>query len=92
LQIIAAYRQEKIEPFRNGGTTVLFSLQQQAIVAEVKGSTTYVDVKTGRPRDIRTLGGGFPALMEGFTKKSERANALKAQWEKDHPKPVKAKV
>ncbi|KAJ5767440.1 hypothetical protein N7533_000023 [Penicillium manginii] len=83
--VIAAYRQEKIEPTRNGGTTVLFSLQQQAIVAQIKGTTTYVDVKTGRPKDIRTLGGGFPALFEEFTKKSERVNALRERWELEHP-------
>lgn len=91
-QIIAAWRQEKIEPYRNGGTTVLFSLQQQAIVAQVKGTTTYVSVKTGKPIDIRTLGGGFPVLLEGFTKKSEKALALMEQWNKDHPPKVKAKV
>jgi hypothetical protein len=72
---------------------VLFSLQQQAIVAQIKGTTTYVDVKTGRPKDIRTLGGGFPALSEGFTKKSKRANALREKWELEHPpKAPRAKV
>ncbi|CRG88352.1 hypothetical protein PISL3812_05382 [Talaromyces islandicus] len=91
--VLAAYRQEKIEPTRNGGTTVLFSLEQQAVVAQIKGTTTYVDVKTGRPKDIRTLGGGFPALFEGFTKKSERANALREKWELEQPpKASRAKV
>lgn len=71
---------------RNNGTTVLFSLQQQAVVAQVKGFTTYVNAKTGRPVDIRTLGGGFPALYEGFTKKSQRSMALKEKWDKEHPK------
>ncbi|KAH8691558.1 hypothetical protein BGW36DRAFT_54357 [Talaromyces proteolyticus] len=89
--VIAAYRQEKIEPSRNSGTTILYSLKQQTIVAEVKGSTTYVDVRTGRPIDIRTLGGGFPALFEGFTKKAELAKALKEKWESEHPKPPKRK-
>ncbi|KID75878.1 uncharacterized protein G6M90_00g049490 [Metarhizium brunneum] len=87
--LIAAYRQDRIEPTRNHGTTVLFSLKQQAIVAQVRGSTTYIDAKTGRPVDIRTLGGCFPALYEGFTKKSERANQLKEKWDKDHPKSSK---
>ncbi|KKZ67037.1 hypothetical protein EMCG_07269 [[Emmonsia] crescens] len=87
--LIAAYRQERIEPTRNGGTSVLFSLKQQAIVAEVKGSTTYMDAKIARPVDIRTLGGNFPALYEGFTKKSERAKLLKEKWDKEHPRPSK---
>lgn len=89
MKVIAAFRQEFIEPTRNSGTTVLFSLKQQAIVADVKGSTTYMDVKTARPADIRTLGGGWPALYEGFTKKSERAMTLKEKWDEEHPKPIR---
>ncbi|KAI8959259.1 hypothetical protein F5Y11DRAFT_333597 [Daldinia sp. FL1419] len=84
--LIAAYRQDLIEPTRNTGTTSLFSLNQQAIVAEVKGSVTYMDVKTARPVDIRTLGGGWQALFEGFTKKSERSKALKEKWDTEHRK------
>lgn len=57
-----AYRQDRVEPTRNSGTTSLFSLKQQAVVAQVKGSVTYMDVKTGRPADIRCLGGGWSVL------------------------------
>ena len=60
MQLIAAYRQERIEPTRNSGVTSLFSLKQQAIVAEVRGSVTFMDAKTGRPTDIRKLGGSWP--------------------------------
>ncbi|KAI0157895.1 hypothetical protein GGR52DRAFT_180367 [Hypoxylon sp. FL1284] len=84
--VIAAYRQEHIEPTRSNGTTILFSLKQQVIVAEVKGSATYVDVKTARPVDIRTLGGGWSHVYEAITQKSERSTALKEKWEKEHPK------
>ncbi|KLJ05824.1 hypothetical protein EMPG_10742 [Blastomyces silverae] len=87
--VIGAFRQDQIEPTRNNGTTVLFSLKQQAIVAEVRGSTTYMDVKTARPVDIRTLGGGFLALYEGFKKKSEQSKLLKEKWDKEHPRPLK---
>jgi hypothetical protein len=68
---------------------VLYSLRQQAIVAEVKGSTTYVDVKSGTPIDIRTLGGNWPALYQAFTQKSATANARKSKWDSDHPRPKK---
>ncbi|KAF2726463.1 hypothetical protein EJ04DRAFT_571246 [Polyplosphaeria fusca] len=87
--LIAAFRQERIDPTRNNGTTSLFSLKQQAIVAEVKGSTTYMDVKTAHPVDICTLEGGWPRLFEGFTKKSEDAMKRKEKWESEHPKPSK---
>ncbi|KAM5343726.1 hypothetical protein ACJ41O_012263 [Fusarium nematophilum] len=79
--LIAAYRQDRIEPERNYGTTVLFSLTQQAVVAEVKGYTVYIHTKSGRPVDIRTVGGGWPRLFDGFTEKSERANILRDKWE-----------
>lgn len=75
-----------MEPTRTNGVTSLYSLKQQAIVAELRGSVTYVDAKSGRPVDIRTLGGGWPKLFEGFTKKAENALALKEMWEMEHPK------
>jgi hypothetical protein len=89
-QLIAAYRQDRVEPTRNSGTTSLFSLKQQAIVAQVIGSVTYMDVKTGRPTDIRKLGGGWPALYDGLANKSERAITLRKKWEAEHP--TKSKV
>ncbi|KAI0201489.1 hypothetical protein F4808DRAFT_459977 [Astrocystis sublimbata] len=81
--IIGAYFQGFIEPTRNNGTVALYSLKQQAIVAEVKGSTTYVDVKTGRPVDIRTLGGNWPKVYEAYLQKSENAKALKEKWDSE---------
>ncbi|KAF2261923.1 hypothetical protein CC78DRAFT_521022 [Lojkania enalia] len=84
--LIAAFRQERIDPTRNNGTTCLFSLRQQAIVAEVKGAVAYMDVKTARPVDIRTLGGGWLKLYKGFTEKSEHSMKLKAKWDSEHPK------
>ncbi|KAK5636084.1 hypothetical protein RRF57_011796 [Xylaria bambusicola] len=86
LQIIAAYHQGFIEPTRNNGTVSLYSLKQQAIVAEVKGSTSYVSVKTSRPVDIRTLGSGWPMLHEADVKKSEHAKEFKERWDCEHPR------
>ncbi|KAK7935166.1 hypothetical protein PG985_000661 [Apiospora marii] len=84
--LIAAFRQDAIEPTRNNGVTSLYSLRQQTIVAEAKGSTTYMDIRTGRPVDIRTLGGNWPVLYDAFTIKSANANARRDKWEKEHPK------
>lgn len=83
-QLIAAYRQEHNEPTRNAGTACLFSLKQQAIVAQAKGSVTYMNAKTGRPIDIRTLGGNWPAMYEGLTNKSKHGIALKKKWDSEH--------
>ena len=92
MQLIAAFREDGIEPTRNHGTTCLFSLKQQVIVAEVKGSTTYVDVKSGRPVDIRAVGGGWSKLFEGFTKKAESAKMLKEKWEVERARAGKPPV
>ncbi|KAI1874379.1 hypothetical protein JX265_004587 [Neoarthrinium moseri] len=50
------------------------------------GSVTYMNAATGRPLDIRTLGGGWHKLYEGFTTKSHKAATLKAKWDNEHPK------
>ncbi|ROV93814.1 hypothetical protein VMCG_08761 [Cytospora schulzeri] len=62
-----------------------YGQDRQAIVAQVSGSVTYMDVKTARPVDICTLSSGWPALYDGSTKKSERANALKESWHSANP-------
>lgn len=49
-----------------------------------------MDVKSGRPIDIRTLGGGWPALYDGLTQMSERAKELREKWESKNP--IKSKV
>lgn len=90
-QLIAAYRQERIEPTRNNGVTSLFSLKQQAIVAEVRGSVTYMSLETGRPVDVRSLGGNWPALYEGFTQWSAESQARKEKWDSENGK-SKSKV
>ncbi|CAI6336224.1 unnamed protein product [Periconia digitata] len=84
--LIVAWLHQSIEPTRVTGIASLFSLQQQAIVAEVKGIGTYMDVKSGRPVDIRTLGGGWPSLFEAFTEKSSKARALQEKWARENPK------
>ncbi|OTA64074.1 hypothetical protein K449DRAFT_381017 [Hypoxylon sp. EC38] len=90
--LIAAHREEGIEPTRNNATVSLFSLKQQAIVAEAKGCVTFIDVKTNRPVDIRTLGGGWTALFEAFTKEAQEAKELKEKWDAERAKEKAAKI
>lgn len=47
-----------------------------------------MDVKSGRPVDIRTLGGGWPNLFNAFTEKSSKAKALYEKWAKENPRDV----
>ncbi|KAI0482963.1 hypothetical protein GGR56DRAFT_217079 [Xylariaceae sp. FL0804] len=83
--IIAAHQQGLIEPPRNNGLVSLYSLRQQAVVANVRGFTTYLNAQTGRPVDIRQLGGGWPAVYQGVKRKADAARARKEQWDRDNP-------
>ncbi|KAI1211498.1 uncharacterized protein F4807DRAFT_472954 [Annulohypoxylon truncatum] len=89
--LIIAHRPERMETTRYFGTTSLFSIQQQAIVAEVKGSAAFVDARTGRPIDISSLGGGWLRVYDGFIKKVEHAQTLKSKWDAEKSK-AQAKV
>jgi hypothetical protein len=82
-QLIAAYREDRMELTKNFGTTSLFSLKKQTIVAEVQSSVTYMDARSGRPVDIRTLGEGWPKLYDGLTKKAEHALELRKEWDSE---------
>lgn len=66
-----------MEPTRSWETISLFSLKQQAIVAELKGCVVFMDVKTARPVDIRKLGGGWPELYDGFMKTCEESRKMR---------------
>ncbi len=48
-----------------------------------------MSMKTGRPVDIRTLGGGWTKVYEGFMTKSENSRRLKEKWDSEHPDPRK---
>jgi len=67
-------------PTQTSGTFCLFSLKQQAIVADTDGEVACVDADR-RPVDIRTLGGNWPKLYEGLVQKVQQARKLKEEWE-----------
>ncbi|RYP72120.1 hypothetical protein DL769_004521 [Monosporascus sp. CRB-8-3] len=84
--LIIANRPDRMETTRYYGTTSLFSIQQQAIVAEVKGSVTFMNAKTGRPIDISSLDGGWPKVYDGYIKKVENAQTVKHKWDMEKSK------
>ncbi|KAI1081987.1 hypothetical protein F5B20DRAFT_588098 [Whalleya microplaca] len=90
--LIVATRPDSMEPTRYYGTTSLFSLQQQAIVAEVKGSVTFIDAGTGRPTDIRNRGDGWPKVCEAYVEKVASAQAKKQNWDMKKPKSKHSKI
>ncbi|KAI0188238.1 hypothetical protein F4808DRAFT_446371 [Astrocystis sublimbata] len=90
--LIVANRPDRMEPTRYHGTTSLFSLKQQTIVAEVKGFVTFMNATTGRAVDIRSAGGGWIKVYDGYLKKVESAQAIKEKWEKAKSEHVKSKI
>ena len=71
-------------PDRSNGITSLYSLKQQAFVAEVTGWIVFMDLKTGRPVDLRTLKGGWPELLQGFLDKAKNSKEKWNQWQAAH--------
>ncbi|KAH9988514.1 hypothetical protein F4779DRAFT_638380 [Xylariaceae sp. FL0662B] len=90
--LIVATRPDSIEPTRYYGTTSLFSLRQQAIVAEVKGSLAFIDAGTGRPTDIRNRNDGWPKVYGAYVKKIESAQAKKQNWDMKKSKSKSSKI
>ena len=57
--------------------TTLFSLQQQAIVAESRSEVVWVDIKSGRLIDIRTVSDNWERLYQTFAELTERSQKAK---------------
>ncbi|KAI0195884.1 hypothetical protein F4808DRAFT_452819 [Astrocystis sublimbata] len=79
--LIVTTRPDRMEPTRYFGTTSLFSLKQQAIVAETRGNVTFIDAGTGRPVDIRGVSDGWSRVYEGYVKTVEAAQAFRQKWD-----------
>ncbi|OTB02437.1 hypothetical protein M426DRAFT_74667 [Hypoxylon sp. CI-4A] len=90
--LIIANRPDSIEPTRYYGTTSLFSLQQQAIVAEVKGSVAFVDAKTGRPTDIRSRSDGWLKVYDAYVEMVKSAQEKKQNWDIQKSKSRSSKI
>jgi hypothetical protein len=66
-------------------TTTMWSLRQQAVVAEFKGYIIFVDFKTGRPVNLLEAGEPYVTLHAQIRAKVEKANQLSAEWRKKNP-------
>lgn len=87
-----ANRITKVLPDRYFGITTIWSLRQQAIVAENTGYMTFFNYDTGKPANLIEAGGVYKDLHDALVARMEKENKIAEQWEKDHPKKVKAKI
>jgi len=91
-QAIVAHTLTQVLPDRYFGVTTVWSVNQQAIVAEVKGWVVFFDYERGVVADLEKLGGVYAELYAFLTGRVEREKGLREKWEKENPKKVRAKI
>lgn len=91
-QIMVGNRLSEIQPDRYFTTTTLWSLRQQAVVAEFKGYVVFINYDTGRLVDLLEAGEPYVALHSLIKARVEKSNVLFAEWEKKNPGKSKSKL
>jgi hypothetical protein len=66
--------------------TSIWSLRQQAIVAESRGWVVFFDYTKGKPANLVLAGGVYADLYNALKDKCTQAAALAAKWDQEHPK------
>jgi len=74
-----------MRPDRYFTTTTIWSLRQQAVVAECAGWVVFLDFATKRPANLLEAGEPYVSLHAQISAKVEKANELYEKWQKDHP-------
>jgi hypothetical protein len=69
----------------------MWSLKQQAIVAQTRGYVVFFDYTKGRPANLIETGGVYMDLYTALAKKAKTSNELAAKWEKENPSKPKEK-
>jgi len=87
--LIVANHITEVLPDRYFGVTTIWSLQQQAIVAENKGYIVFFDFNKGKPADLIEAGTVYKDLHDALVARKEREGEIAALWEADHPKPAR---
>ncbi|KAI4861525.1 hypothetical protein F4820DRAFT_460905 [Hypoxylon rubiginosum] len=84
--IIVANRIDEVKPDRYHVTTTMWSLRQQAPVAESNGWVVFYDYSKGKPASLVQAGGVYADLHASLTEKAKVANLKRAKWDEAHPK------
>jgi hypothetical protein len=73
--------------------TTIWSLRQQAIVAETREYMVYFDYDNGVPVNMIKAGSVYTNLYNALVARKEREDKMAAKWEAEHPpKKRKAKL
>jgi len=90
--IIVAHTLTQALPDRYFGITTIWSVNQQAIVAEVKGWVVFFDYEKGRVADLEKLGGVYAELLAFLRARVVEEGGRRERWEKENPRKVRAKI
>jgi hypothetical protein len=77
---------DEVKPDRYHVTTTMWSLRQQAPVAESNGWVVFFDYSKGKPANLVKEGGVYANLHAALSAKSKATNEKKAAWDLAHPK------
>ena len=69
-------------PDRYFAITSMWSLRQQAIVAQTRGYVVFFDYTKGKPANLIEAGGVYTDLHVALTKRAKISSELAAKWEK----------
>jgi hypothetical protein len=83
---------KEVLPDRYFGVNTIWSLKQQAIVAETTGWVVFFDHDKGKVANLLNVGGVWADLYHALLDRKNREVEIAAKWEKDHPKKQKAKM
>ncbi|GAP93056.1 putative protein [Rosellinia necatrix] len=84
--IIVANRIDEVKPDRYHATTTMWSLRQQAPVAESNGWVVFFDYSKGKPANLIQAGGVYADLHAALSEKAKVTKQKRAQWDEANPK------
>jgi len=90
-QVIVAVRIAEVLPDRYFAITSMWSLRQQAIVAQTRGYVVFFDYAKSKPANLVEAGGVYAKLHAALTERAERSSKLAAEWESKNSKPARSK-
>ncbi|KAL1631105.1 hypothetical protein SLS56_004493 [Neofusicoccum ribis] len=81
--ILVALRITEVKPDRYCVTTSMWSMRDQALVAEISGCVVFFDYRTAKVANLIQAGGVYRDLYNALSAKAERSNALFQKWKQD---------
>ncbi|KAK1753904.1 hypothetical protein QBC47DRAFT_385175 [Echria macrotheca] len=89
--VIVAARLMEVKPDRYYSITTMWSLRQQAIVAQTQGYVVFFDFAKQRPANLIEAGGVYADLHAALSERAQKSTELAAEWERRNPSKSRGK-